>query len=80
MININVVTGTVIDDRTVTLDESLPTGTKVRVIVESATSQRRPVIEVLEEIWAAQRKRGHVPPTREEVDEYIRQERDSWDK
>lgn len=41
---------------------------------------RRPWIEVMEEIWAEQRARGHVPPTKEEVDQYIREERASWDR
>lgn len=34
--------------------------------------------QVLAEIWEAQRSRGHVPPTRQEVDEYLRAERESW--
>lgn len=36
--------------------------------------------DVLEEIWEEQRARGHVPPTKKEVDEYIRAERESWDR
>jgi hypothetical protein len=40
----------------------------------------RPVLEVLAEIRAAQKARGHVPPTREEVDRYLAEERASWDR
>lgn len=42
-------------------------------------TSRRPLMEVMEEIWRAQRERGHVPPTKEEVDAYIEEERNSWD-
>lgn len=75
-----VVTGTLADGRTVTLDEALPlTNHRVRLVVDPLSSaKRRQPGEVLEEIWARQRARGHVPPTREEVDAYIRAERESW--
>ena len=36
--------------------------------------------EKMERIWAAQRARGHVPPTKQEVDDHIRSLRDEWDK
>jgi hypothetical protein len=77
-----VVTGTLTDSRTVTLDEEVPLAeTKVKVIIEPLqTRPKRPYREVMEEIWARQKARGHVPPTREEVDAYIRAERDSWDE
>lgn len=39
----------------------------------------RPLFEVLDRIWAEQKARGHVPPTKEEVDRYIEEERNSWD-
>jgi hypothetical protein len=75
-----VVTGTVTDPRTVTLDEPLPMGgAKVRVTIEPLEGTRqRTHQEVMEEIYERQRLRGHVPPTREEVDAYLREERDSW--
>lgn len=75
-----VVTGTLNDDRTVTLDEALPLEPmKVRLSVEPlAPKQIRPHDEVIAEIWARQKARGHQPPTREEVDAYIQAERDSW--
>lgn len=82
MINAYIITGTVIDDHTVTLDEALPTTvSKVRVIVEPMPSpvQKQSYLEVMAEIRESQKARGHVPMTREEVDEYLRQERDSWD-
>lgn len=47
---------------------------------ESPTRQtKRPMGEVLDEIRARQRARGHVPMTKEEVDRYIEEERNSWD-
>lgn len=42
-------------------------------------AKRRSYEEVMEEIHAAQRARGHVPPTKEEVDAYLEAERASWD-
>jgi hypothetical protein len=41
---------------------------------------RRTLSEVLEEIHRGQRERGFVPPMREEVDAYLKAERDSWDE
>ena len=75
-----IMTGTLIDAKTVTLDEALPlTPTKVRLVVEplSSASARR-YQEVIAEIRQRQRVRGHQPRTREEVDTYIQAERDSW--
>lgn len=76
-----VVTGTLTDNRTVALDEALPlTTTKVRVVVEPVPAQRqRPFAEVIAEIRTSQAARGYQPPTAEEVDAYIRAERESWD-
>lgn len=76
-----VLTGVLTDRQTVTLDEALPlTASKVRVVVEPLEiAVKRPLSEVLAEIWARQKARGHKPPTREEVDAYIQAERDSWD-
>ena len=47
---------------------------------QQPTREKRPVVEVLAEIWAAQEARGHVPPTAEEVDRYLADERASWDR
>ena len=80
MHNAYIVTGTLTDAQTVTLDEPLPlTPTKVRLVVEPLlpASPRR-YQEVVAEIRERQRARGHQPPSREEVDAYLQAERDSW--
>ncbi|NOT62181.1 MAG: hypothetical protein HOP19_18375 [Acidobacteria bacterium] len=75
-----VVTGTLTDHSTVTLDEALPlTPMKVRLSVEPLTpAPKRPHDEVIAEIRERQRARGHQPRTREEIDAYLQAERDSW--
>lgn len=75
-----IVTGTLTDDHTVTLDEALPLPQgKVRLSVEPlAPTPKRPHDEVNAEIWARQQARGHQPRTREEIDAYLQAERDSW--
>lgn len=80
-----IVTGTLTDERTVTLDEALPlallTPIRVRLIVESLPVEppaKRPHDEVIAEIHERQRARGHQPRTREEIDADIQAERDSW--
>ena len=77
-----IVTGTLTDDHTVTLDEALPLAQgKVRLSVEPLPVDppaKRPHDEVIAEIWARQKARGHQPRTREEIDAYIQAERDSW--
>jgi hypothetical protein len=81
MQNAYVITGSVADERTLKLDEALPLkGGKVRVTVEVLPDETRPALnEVLERIHQRQRERGFVPPTREEVDAYLNEERDSWE-
>lgn len=82
MNNSYTVTGTLTDDRTVALDEALPLPkTKVRLLVEpiGPTGPRR-YQEVMAEIRAQQRARGHQAPTREAADAALRAERDSWGK
>jgi hypothetical protein len=76
-----VITGTLTDGTTVKLDEAVPIQAgKVRVVAEVIEPKpTRPFMEVMEEIWERQRQRGHVPPTAEEVQAYIRAERESWD-
>lgn len=80
MNNTYIVTGTLTDERTVTLDEALPlTPMKVRLVVEPLRPvPQRPYLEVMADIRQRQRARGHPPPTREEVDAYLQAERDSW--
>lgn len=76
-----IVTGILTDGRTVTLDSVLPLATgKVRVVVEQLTNDtKRSCHDVLEEIHARQNARGHQPPSRNEVDTYLKAERESWD-
>ena len=85
-------TGKLEEGRVVTLDEELPVKSARLTLklesVEPLTAEnksdgvqetpRRPFMEVMEEIWRAQRERGHVPHTKEEIDAYIQGERDSW--
>ncbi len=65
------------------LDEAVPLASgKVRVTVEAIAKvprTKRSGAEVLAEIWAAQKTSGRIPPTKEEVDRYIEEERNSWD-
>jgi hypothetical protein len=77
-----VTTGTLIDDRTVTLDERLPLATRrLRLVVAPLPSAGvRPYAEVVAGIRARQRDRGHLPPSRREVDGYLNAERDSWER
>jgi hypothetical protein len=76
-----IVTGTLIDDHTVALDKPLSLKSmKVRVAIEPLDERQphryRP--EVISKIYAAQAARGYCPPSREEVDQVIETERDSW--
>jgi hypothetical protein len=71
----------VTDERTVKLDEALPIKEgKVRVVVEVVEGSGKMSHEEFT-AWLRQRQqaRGHVPPTREEVDAYLKAERESWD-
>jgi hypothetical protein len=76
-----VVTGSLTDSRTVCLDEPIPVSAgKVRVIVEVAEPARKMTHdEFLAWLQERQEARGHVPPTREDVDASLRAERESWD-
>jgi hypothetical protein len=75
-----VVKGVVKDDGTLELSEKvhLPAG-PVQVTVQ-ATAQRavpaEDLMTFMEKIWAAQRARGHVPRSAEEIDAEIRELRD----
>ena len=70
-----IVTGTLKGDRTVELDEPIGLHNyKVRVIVEPVEPlPRRPLKETMAEIRRMQDESGHVPPTKEEIDEYLRE-------
>jgi hypothetical protein len=76
-----VVTGSLTDPRTVTLDEALPLECgRVRVVIETLPSEPPGNhADLMAMIWEGQRRRGHVPPTREAVDAYLKAERESWD-
>lgn len=75
-------TGTITDERTVTQDEALPaTSVKFRLVVEPLTSTPElSYQETLALIQERQRERGYSPPTREEVDAYLENERSSWEQ
>jgi hypothetical protein len=75
-----VVTGTLTDGKTLTLDEVVPLEPgRVRVVIEQLppepTHPPQPLQEFLEQIWERQRQRGHVPPTPEEVEAWMRESR-----
>jgi hypothetical protein len=76
-----IVTGTLTDAQTVSLDEALPlTPTRVRLVVEPLLSASpRQHQEVIAEIRERQNTRRHKPPSRQEVDTYLQAERDSWE-
>lgn len=77
-----VLTGTLKDEQTVTLDEALPlTSGRFRLTLEPLRPEsRRPYLEVVADIRQRQRTRGHQSRTREEVDAYLSAERESWGK
>jgi hypothetical protein len=77
-----IITGTLNDDQTVTLDEALPWGPiKVRLAIEPlGPRQPRTHDAVIAEIWERQTKRGYQPPTRAIIDEELKLERESWDE
>jgi len=78
-----VVTGTLTDERTLVLDEPLGEDKplRVRVTIEPLAEAKQNKFEtVMAEIRQRQLARGHVPPTKSEVDEYLRAERESWNR
>ena len=81
MHKVYIVTGTLTDVHTVTLDKALPLKqSKVRLVVEPLDGEiQQPYQEVMAEIRKRQQTRGYQPATREEVDTYLQAERDSWE-
>lgn len=77
MRNAYIVTGTLTNERTVTLDEALPLSSiKVRLVVEPlAAVSARPYHEIMAAVRERQVARGHRPSTTEEVDAYLQAER-----
>jgi hypothetical protein len=76
-------TGTVTANGTLVLDAPLPIAEgKVRVTVQADAEPPKAKLslsEYLEALRQRQAARGHVPMTGEEVDAYLREERESWD-
>ena len=74
-------TGTLTDATTVTLDAPAPVGSgRVRVMVEPIPdSGPLNLTDFFNELRKEQVARGHVPLTREEIDEFMKQERAGWD-
>ena len=81
MVQAYMVTGTVTDGVTVRLDEAIPmTAGRVRVFVEPIpVPVPQTISDAIAIIRERQRLRGHVPASREEIDAYLRAERESWD-
>ena len=75
-----VVTGTLSDAHTVSLDEPVTLSSpKVRLVIEPLESARvRTYREVMASIRAGQAARGYRPRSRAEVDASIVAERDAW--
>jgi len=76
-----VVTGTVTDAHTIKLDESLPLpSAKVRLTIEPLPPSRsNRYQEVMAVIRRRQQARAHQPPTPAEVEQLLRDERESWE-
>lgn len=76
------VTGTLTDSSTVALDEALPlANVRVRMVVQPLPTRLKPPYEdVMRRIRQHQQARGHKPPTKEEIDAYLRAERESWEE
>jgi hypothetical protein len=82
MQNAYIVTGTMKNSRTVTLDETLPLtpSKKVRLVIEPLLSRsERTYQEIISEIRKRQHDRGHKPLAKEEVDKYLQFERSNWE-
>ena len=77
-----VVTGRLSNGRLVELDEALPLAdAKVRVSIEPLSAgEVRPLREVIAEIRERQQERGYVAPSREEIDRFLADERESWER
>jgi hypothetical protein len=77
-----IVNGTVENGQIIHLDEPVPISTKrVSVIVRPALQKERngkTLVEWLEKIHERRRKLGIKSLTKEEIDAWIKEERDSW--
>ena len=74
-------TGTLTDGRTIVLDQKLPHLGRVRLVVEPLDNSPSPLAlqTILDDLTRRQAARGYVPRTREEIDNTLRIERESWD-
>ncbi len=77
-------TGTITNEHTIHLDQPFTSASgPVRLVVEVPAKSQEPresIQEFLAKIQAAQKARGHVPRTVEEIIAYINEERDSWER
>lgn len=64
--------------------ENVPLPENATVLVTILDATAKPAVRdwqaALDAIHARQRARGHRPPTAQEVAEYLKNERDSWDR
>jgi hypothetical protein len=78
-----VLEGTLHEDGSLHLDEkpNLPPG-RVRVVVQSVPYADPPesIIAVVHKIWEAQRRRGHVPRLKDQIDAELSEMRDEWEE
>ena len=78
-----VVEGTLKPDGTLELDEKLPLPAgRVQVIVQPLPELPKddPFWQMMQRIWEGQKKRGHVPRNREQVEAERRQMREEWEE
>ncbi len=90
MKNTYIVTGNLVDERTVTLDESLSLGaSRVRLTVElldeKLVEEQKPVDQdklerAIKTIRERQQARNFVPPSAQSIRERMQTERDAWDE
>jgi hypothetical protein len=75
------VTGELTDNQHVRLDEPIPLTTgRVRLVVEKLSNDPQADLVAFERLLRErQAARGHVPPSKEQVDAYLNSERASWD-
>jgi hypothetical protein len=75
------VMGTIIDGKTITLDEPIPLSAgRVKMVVEElAFEQVSSLEDFLEKLQRRREGRNYVPRSREEIDRALQEDRDGWD-
>lgn len=75
------VTGELTDPQHLTLDKPIPLEAgKVRVRLEEIPTHQKTDLAAFEQaLRERQQARGHVPPSKEEINAYLSAERNSWD-